>query len=65
LYAVQRERGTKILKAYGAKVIETDPLESSDGAYLKAVEIAKANPKKYFFPDQYNNDYNWKAHDRG
>jgi len=52
----------KILKAYGAEIIETDPLESSDGAYLKAVEIAKADPDKYFFPDQYNNDANWKAH---
>ncbi|MCL2078008.1 MAG: cysteine synthase family protein [Oscillospiraceae bacterium] len=52
----------KILKAYGAEIIETDPLESSDGAYLKAVEIAKSDPDKYFFPDQYNNDANWKAH---
>ncbi|MCL2054465.1 MAG: cysteine synthase family protein [Oscillospiraceae bacterium] len=52
----------KILKAYGAEIIETDPLESSDGAYLKALEIAKAKPDKYFFPDQYNNEANWKAH---
>jgi len=52
----------KILSAYGAKLIETDPLESSDGAYLKAVGMAKAEPDKYFFPDQYNNDDNWKAH---
>lgn len=52
----------KILSAYGAKLIETDPLESSDGAYLKAVGMAKSEPDKYFFPDQYNNDNNWKAH---
>jgi len=52
----------KILAAYGAELIETDPLESSDGAYLKAVEKAKAEPDKYYFPDQYNNDFNWKAH---
>jgi len=52
----------KLLSAYGAKLIETDPLESSDGAYLKAVGMAKAEPDKYFFPDQYNNDFNWKAH---
>ena len=52
----------KILQAYGAEIIETDPLESSDGAYLKAVEIVKDCPDKYFFPDQYNNDANWKAH---
>lgn len=52
----------KIISAYGAKIIETDPLESSDGAYLTAKEIAEKNPGKYFFPDQYNNDSNWKAH---
>jgi cysteine synthase B len=52
----------KILQAYGAGIIETDPLESSDGAYLAAKEIARKNPDKYFFPDQYNNHANWKAH---
>jgi cysteine synthase B len=52
----------KILKAFGAAIIETDPLESSDGAYLAAKEIAKNNPDKYFFPDQYNNNANWQAH---
>jgi len=52
----------KILKAYGAEIIETDPLESSDGSYLKALEIAEAEPQKYFFPNQYNNDANWQAH---
>jgi len=53
------------LKAYGAKVIETDPLESTDGAYLVAKEMAEKNPDKYFYPDQYNNDANWKAHYNG
>jgi len=52
----------KILKAYGAVIIETDPLESSDGAYLTAKEMAEKHPDKYFFPDQYNNDANWQAH---
>jgi cysteine synthase B len=55
----------KILKAYGAKVIETDPLESSDGAYLVAKEMVKKEPGKYFFPDQYNNYANWQAHYNG
>jgi cysteine synthase B len=54
-----------ILKAYGATVIETDPLESSDGAYLTAKEMAEKNPDRYFFPDQYNNDANWQAHYHG
>lgn len=52
----------KVLAAYGAKVIETDPLESSDGAYIKAMEIVKKSPEKYFFPNQYNNNANWQAH---
>ncbi len=55
----------RILKAYGAKIIETDPLLSSDGAQLEAKRIAEANPEEYFYPDQYNNDENWKAHFNG
>jgi cysteine synthase B len=55
----------KILKAYGAGIIETDPLESSDGAYLAAKGLAEKNPGKYFFPDQYNNNANWLAHYTG
>lgn len=52
----------RILRAYGANIIETDPLSSSDGAYLKAKELANEYPDRYFYPDQYNNDENWKAH---
>jgi cysteine synthase B len=55
----------KVLKAYGAKVVETDPLESADGAYLVACEMKKKDPEKYFFPDQYNNEANWLAHYNG
>ena len=52
----------KILRAYGAEIIDTDPLESSDGAYLAVKELVSANPEKYFYPDQYNNNLNWKTH---
>ena len=38
----------KILKAYGATIIETDPLLSSDGALLEAKKIARENPHKYY-----------------
>jgi cysteine synthase B len=55
----------KMLMAFGAKIIETDPLEGSDGAYLAAKELAEKNGSKYFFPDQYNNYANWKAHYNG
>ncbi|GHV49717.1 cysteine synthase [Spirochaetia bacterium] len=56
-----RERKT-ILKCYHAHIVETDPMESSDGAFLAARAEAEAHPDKYFFPNQYNNDANWKAH---
>ncbi|GHV95752.1 cysteine synthase B [Spirochaetia bacterium] len=56
-----RERKT-ILACCGATVVETSPLESSDGAYLAAKTEAEAHPEKYFWPNQYNNDANWKAH---
>jgi len=52
----------KILRCYGAVIIDTDPLESSDGAYRMVKEIVARDPDKYFFPDQYNNDANWKTH---
>ena len=52
----------KILRAYGAQIIDTDPLESSDGAYYAVKKLAAQSPEKYFYPDQYNNENNWKAH---
>jgi cysteine synthase B len=51
-----------LLAAYGAVVHYTDPLAGSDGAILKCRELAERYPEKYFVPDQYNNDNNWKAH---
>jgi cysteine synthase B len=51
-----------IMRHYGAEIVETSPLEGSDGAYLAAKEDVAARPEKYFYPDQYNNDANWKAH---
>ncbi|MDR2171793.1 MAG: cysteine synthase family protein [Planctomycetaceae bacterium] len=52
----------RLLKIYRAEIITTNPLESSDGALLKARQIYKENPNKYYYPDQYNNNENWKAH---
>ena len=52
----------KILRAYGAQIIDTDPLESSDGAFHAVQKLVAQSPEKYFYPDQYNNDNNWKAH---
>ncbi|MBL3520185.1 cysteine synthase family protein [Arcobacter lanthieri] len=52
----------RILKAFGATIIETDPLLSSDGALIKAKELAKEYPELYYYTNQYNNEENWKAH---
>ena len=52
----------KVLRAFGADVVFTSPMEGSDGAILKARELQAAHPDLYFYPDQYNNDSNWKAH---
>ncbi len=58
---VSRER-KKIIEAYGAKPIYSDPMKSSDGAIEKCREIITENPDKYFKPDQYNNEANSLAH---
>lgn len=51
-----------ILKALGADVILTDPLEGSDGAILKARELAVKRPDLYWYANQYGNPANWQAH---
>jgi cysteine synthase B len=55
----------RILQLHGAEVIETDPLQGSDGAQAIAKEMAARDEEKYFYPDQYNNDANWRAHYQG
>jgi S-sulfo-L-cysteine synthase (O-acetyl-L-serine-dependent) len=52
----------RILGAYGANVVWTDPNDGSDGAIRKARELAAADPEKYYYADQYGNDANWQAH---
>jgi cysteine synthase B len=51
-----------ILKAFGAELLLTDPLESTDGAIREARRLKAEEPDRYFYPDQYNNDGNWMAH---
>jgi S-sulfo-L-cysteine synthase (O-acetyl-L-serine-dependent) len=55
----------KILTALGAELILTDPMEGTDGAQRIVQDIVQKDPRKYFYPDQYNNDANWRAHYRG
>jgi S-sulfo-L-cysteine synthase (O-acetyl-L-serine-dependent) len=56
------EERKRILEAYGVELVLTDPLAGSDGAILAVREIVAADPDKYFYPDQYNNPANWRAH---
>jgi len=51
-----------ILRALGAELILTDPLDGTDGAIREARRLYSAEPARYFYPDQYNNDANWRAH---
>jgi cysteine synthase B len=51
-----------ILRAYGVEIIETDQMLSTDGAQRIARQLHAAEPDKYFYPNQYNNDANWLAH---
>ena len=60
--SVERKR---ILHAYGANIIYTDPADGSDGAIRAARELYAQDPGKYFYADQYSNDANWQAHYHG
>jgi S-sulfo-L-cysteine synthase (O-acetyl-L-serine-dependent) len=51
----------RILNAYGAEIVWTDPADGSDGAIIKARELAQ-DKSKYYYADQYGNQANWKAH---
>jgi cysteine synthase B len=54
----------RILRAYGASVEWTDPGKGSDGAILRARELAANDPDYFCYMDQYSNDANWRAHYR-
>ncbi len=52
------------LRLHRAEMIETDPLEGSDGAIHRAQELAAAQPERYWYADQYSNPANPQAHER-
>jgi cysteine synthase B len=56
------EERKKILRAYGVEVVLTDPGEGSDGAIREARRLHAEDPEKYFYPDQYTNPANPRAH---
>jgi cysteine synthase B len=61
--AVSVER-RQMIKAFGGKVTLTDGNLGTDGAIRKAREMVKADPEKYFMPDQFSNEFNKIAHYR-
>ncbi|MGB9766473.1 MAG: cysteine synthase B [Sulfurihydrogenibium sp.] len=56
------EERKRIIKAFGAKIHFTNPLESTDGAIIYVRKLVEKYPDKYYYIDQYNNDANWRAH---
>jgi cysteine synthase B len=57
--SVERKR---ILHAYGAEIVYTDPMEGSDGAIRKVRQMVAENAELYFYGNQYDNPANWRAH---
>lgn len=51
-----------LVAAFGAEIVYSDPGEGSDGAILKVREIVASDPDRYFYPDQYSNPANPRAH---
>ena len=51
-----------IARAFGTEVIFSDPMEGSDGAIRVVREVVAKDPDRYFYPDQYSNPSNWRAH---
>jgi cysteine synthase B len=51
-----------MLRALGAELVLTSPLESTDGSIREARRLFAEDPGRYFYPDQYSNDANWRAH---
>jgi S-sulfo-L-cysteine synthase (O-acetyl-L-serine-dependent) len=51
-----------ILRAFGAELVLTSPLEGTDGAIREVRRTVGEHPEHYFYPDQYSNDGNWRAH---
>ena len=58
---VSAERKALVV-AYGAEIVYSDAGEGSDGAIQMVRDIVEMDPDQYFYPDQYSNDANWRAH---
>lgn len=63
--AAMSEERKKILKAFGAELVLTDPTKGTDGAIMKSHEMLDQNPEKYWMPNQFENPNNPLAHYEG
>lgn len=59
------EERKRILRAYGADLVLTSPMEMTDGAQREARRLYEEDPERYFYADQYSNPNNWRAHYHG
>jgi cysteine synthase B len=57
--SIERKR---LLRAYGAELVLTDPAQGSDGAFFETQKLYEQEPGRYFYPDQYSNPDNPRAH---
>jgi cysteine synthase B len=55
----------RIARAFGAELIFSDPLEGSDGAIRQVRTLVEGEPERWFYPDQYGNEENPRAHEHG
>jgi S-sulfo-L-cysteine synthase (O-acetyl-L-serine-dependent) len=55
----------QLVAAYGAEIVYSDELEGSDGAIRLVRQMVAEEPDRYFYPDQYNNPANPRAHYEG
>jgi S-sulfo-L-cysteine synthase (O-acetyl-L-serine-dependent) len=51
-----------IARSFGTEIVYSDPMEGSDGAIALARDLVAKEPETYFYPDQYSNPSNWRAH---
>jgi S-sulfo-L-cysteine synthase (O-acetyl-L-serine-dependent) len=51
-----------IALSFGTEIVFSDKMKGSDGAILRAREMVAKDPDTYFYPDQYSNPSNWRAH---
>lgn len=50
------------IRAHGAELVLTDPMDGYDESIRTARRLAAQEPEKYWYANQYGNENNWRAH---